>query len=190
VQNELLLLNLLFLKRFHFLLTHTMALTEQTQGPSKTPPLSSVEAVAQARKEKFGQWYEHQKKVDERRTKQLEKRKEKLVERVDGSGGRPPLVEEELRLHAVTVRLDTHKYRQLCAYAASGGRTVAATVRAVLDDIPQLTTEQNELLRHLPNLVNNANQIARVLNGRGQLEGIQLADLALRIEALLNSFHH
>ena len=164
--------------------------TEQTLAPSKTTLLSSAEAAAQARKEKFGQWYEHQKKVDERRAKQLEKRKAKLLERVEGSGGRPPLVEDELRLHAVTVRLDTRKYRQLCAYAAAGGRTVAATVRAVLDDIPQLTTEQNELLRHLPNLVNNANQIARVLNGRGQIEAVQLADLAVRVEALLTSFHH
>jgi hypothetical protein len=191
VQNGLSLLNLSFTLDSSIvpLYAATMSTTEQNQ-----PPKATRRTPMQVRKEneaaEWAHWQAHFKQVSEKRAAKLSARQLKLAQRTEGTGGRPPVAEDVLRLHAVTVRLDTLKYRQLAAYAAASGRTLAATLRAAIDDIPQLTTEQHMLLRKLPELVNVAEQIKSKLTEQGHPEGVQFAQLVQRMDAMLTSFHH
>lgn len=163
--------------------------TEPNQAPKATRR-TSAQVRQQSEAAERAHWQEHLKQVSERRAAKLSARQIKLAERVADAGGRPQLADDELRLHAVTVRLDSQKYRQLAMYAAASGRTLAATLRAAVDDIPQLTIEQHALLRKLPELVNYANHIVRMLDERGQPESAQFAHLAQRMDAMLTSFQH
>lgn len=150
--------------------------------------IAQTQAAAQARHE-ARQQRAAQRQAQQQAQRAAQRRAREQVGEQASAAGRPLAPDDDLHLHAVTVRLDNAQYRQLTAYTAAGGRTLAATIRALIAGRRVFTTEQHTLLRRVPDLVNATTQLAQQLASLDPVGAAEWRALATRVDEFLMSLH-